>query len=912
MKKRMCKVVAMMCSVALLMQFSAVAMTEETHLILDNQPPAAEETLSPEELEQLGEEMREAFGVETEPVLLGEDPERREENVKHFLRSDGAYTAVYYNEPIHYEKDGEWKDIDNTLVTNAAGYYQNQDNDFQVSMPAAASAWSPVRLTYEGHNISFRLEGSRTVSAQLTQPEESRLPALMEQAQELAETQIQAYNLTASAANAPLLNRSAVASKEAAEARAELVEQINEERQTLKKLSSRASYDGLLPGVDVAYDLQGKTLKESLILNTLPERESFSFFLNTGSLTSELLEDGSVELKDGETVVFTIAAPYMFDAAGEYSSDVEVALTPAQDGITYTLNPSREWLTDEKRVYPVTVDPTITVGGNSIFQTSYGTSTSMSTDMRLLLLDKDIMMVGDFSGVSLKAAIHINANWPQGRIIDAQMILRHTYDSFGNIKTISENGTLKVTYTYDQWNQLVKEVHNGGDTIEYTYDNGGNLLTKKVNGTVSQTYSYGNTEWKDLLTGFNGQSITYDAIGNPLSYNNGTAYTFTWKNGRQLSTLQKGDTSVSYSYNADGLRLSKTVNGTKTQYVWDGNTLLAQKAGSNVMVFLYNATGLYGFKYGGNTYFYLYNGQGDVTGILNSSGTQVVSYTYDAWGKPLTTTGSLASTIGQTNPIRYRGYYYDGESGLYYLQSRYYDPAIGRFINADGIIGANVGSASYNLCAYCGNNPVNYLDINGEFVISATVAATLCDLAIIALIAYAAVEVYNAYTDGNNALQIPSPPNLEPLPKNENPKPNQNPIPPIFIPSPNPAPPIPDSKPKEDKDDDAQPIVGYMAQPAYPGAKVFIKEPLTRKEAFLAVSAREDIWVYDKDFGKILALTISRNVVCEGGVRGDAYHYHPVMGKDITGRDIHWNHIFFGDTNIYWINLVNCKMKLDT
>ena len=101
----------------------------------------------------------------------------------------------------------------------------------------------------------------------------------------------------------------------------------------------------------------------------------------------------------------------------------------------------------------------------------------------------------------------------------------------------------------------------------------------------------------------------------------------TLKNGQQLAALQKGNTGGSYSYNAEGLRQSKTVNGTQTQYVWDGNTLLALKGGEKTLIFLYDATGLYGFRYNGSTYFYLYNGQGDVTGILNNTGARVVSYT---------------------------------------------------------------------------------------------------------------------------------------------------------------------------------------------------------------------------------------------------------------------------------------------
>ncbi len=102
--------------------------------------------------------------------------------------------------------------------------------------------------------------------------------------------------------------------------------------------------------------------------------------------------------------------------------------------------------------------------------------------------------------------------------------------------------------------------------------------------------------------------------------------------------------------------------------------------------------------------------------IVNAMGTVVVEYTYDAWGKILSTTGTLASTIGAYNPFRYRGYYYDSETGWYYLQSRYYDPIVGRFLNADNIIGANGDLVGYNMFAYCSNNPVIGYDPSGRDV----------------------------------------------------------------------------------------------------------------------------------------------------------------------------------------------------
>ena len=125
-------------------------------------------------------------------------------------------------------------------------------------------------------------------------------------------------------------------------------------------------------------------------------------------------------------------------------------------------------------------------------------------------------------------------------------------------------------------------------------------------------------------------------------------------------------------------------------------------------------------EYEGDSYYYVYNLQGDVLGLIDEIGEVVVEYTYDSWGNILSVTGSMASTLGVDNPFRYRGYYYDEESGLYYLNSRYYDPVTGRFVNADGIMGINQDMTTYNLFAYCGNNPVNNSDPSGLYWIGNT------------------------------------------------------------------------------------------------------------------------------------------------------------------------------------------------
>ena len=209
-------------------------------------------------------------------------------------------------------------------------------------------------------------------------------------------------------------------------------------------------------------------------------------------------------------------------------------------------------------------------------------------------------------------------------------------------------------------------------------------------------------------------TITYDEIGNPLAYRDG--YAFTWQYGRRLSSISHNGDSISYTYDPDGIRTSKTVNGTTTKYHVMNGTLLGQTKGSDTIVFLYDEKGnKYGFDYNGTKYYYIFNVQGDVIGILNQSGSQIVSYQYDPWGKVLSVSGSEASTIGQINPIRYRGYYYDTETGFYYLQSRYYDPTVRRFLNVDSQLAGTAQVQGYNLFSYCLNNPVNFSDPTGHW-----------------------------------------------------------------------------------------------------------------------------------------------------------------------------------------------------
>ena len=312
------------------------------------------------------------------------------------------------------------------------------------------------------------------------------------------------------------------------------------------------------------------------------------------------------------------------------------------------------------------------------------------------------------------------------------------YNNAGNITYMNVDG-IPNTYKYDSANQLIRENNRvSGLTTTWTYDNAGNILKREVYpytaGTLNPAnrisevnYVYNDDDWGDLLTEYNGVEITHDEIGNPL--NDGT-WTYTWQHGRQLASMSKLDKSAAwqFTYNADGLRTQRTdaVTGRTYNYTYLGGQLTHMTVDGHTMYFTYDASGTpLTLTYDGVTYYYVTNLQGDVIAILNSNGVQNVRYTDDAWGNLLSTTGDMADTLGFYNPLRYRGYVYDEETELYYLQSRYYNPEMGRFVNGDGLVSTGQGLLGNNMFAYCLNNPVNFVDRDGKSAEPVTWAATM-------------------------------------------------------------------------------------------------------------------------------------------------------------------------------------------
>ena len=330
--------------------------------------------------------------------------------------------------------------------------------------------------------------------------------------------------------------------------------------------------------------------------------------------------------------------------------------------------------------------------------------------------------------------------------VTAEAAFRYTYDSRGNITAVYDTTatpeTLLARYAYDEANQLVREDNvQLGKTVTYTYDKGGNITQKTeyafttgTPGTATDTITYTyDSVWKDRLASYDGTDIEYDEIGNPWEY---THDRYLMWQGRELRYFDTDDGYVEYRYNQDGLRCQKVFEEIGTgledryDYYWTDDCRLqgytVTMAGStepySVLVLYNSAQEPIGFTVGEHTYYYIKNIQGDVLTVTDAEGTPIVNYTYDAWGA-MTVSPASQNVTSQTvvnvaflNPVTYRGYFYDYELGLYYLQSRYYDAETGRFVSSDKYVDIGEGSIGCNTFCYCINNPVLFIDSSGQAI----------------------------------------------------------------------------------------------------------------------------------------------------------------------------------------------------
>lgn len=317
-----------------------------------------------------------------------------------------------------------------------------------------------------------------------------------------------------------------------------------------------------------------------------------------------------------------------------------------------------------------------------------------------------------------------------GRIVkvlynDQEGVL-YTYNGSGQILSVTECGKKIIDYNYNVLGHLTKVFDYRQEIVEeYKYDMYGNLMEVNTYDMDDQTgepiktdtYKYNSDISGDVLSSYNGKEIKYDEIGNPLSYYDGKS--FVWS-GRNLDSVKDSAINVEYSYNQDGIRTSKTVNGKTTYYYMDGNDVIVEASDEHIIWYIYDEkTDLLGFIYEDENYYYKKSVTGDVMEIVDNEGDYVCGYEYDAWGNVLAIKGN--EKIGNVNPIRYKSYYYDSETGFYYLRSRYYDPQVRRFINMDDVTMLQYKNIDVNLYAYCYGDPINISDPNGMAGIKAAV-----------------------------------------------------------------------------------------------------------------------------------------------------------------------------------------------
>lgn len=293
----------------------------------------------------------------------------------------------------------------------------------------------------------------------------------------------------------------------------------------------------------------------------------------------------------------------------------------------------------------------------------------------------------------------------------------YTYDKNGNVISVNENGSQAKSYTYDKIGRLIKEKDiDLNKEICYTYDEKGNILVKEVNGEKTYYgYGKGNSNYYDSeserLTKIGNESITYDFIGNPLTYRGATC---SWERLNLLKSFTKDGETATFVYDKDKFLSKKTVGEEVTEYVWFDGKLIREKTGEEYVDYYYGADGIEGFKHSSlGTYYYRKNLFGDITEIVDGNGVVKGKYSYTGYGECdiITDENSIASI----NPFRYRGYYFEKSTGLYYLKSRYYDTEVGRFITFDALENLDPEHIDgLNLYAYCNNNPIMFIDETGE------------------------------------------------------------------------------------------------------------------------------------------------------------------------------------------------------
>lgn len=512
------------------------------------------------------------------------------------------------------------------------------------------------------------------------------------------------------------------------------------------------TYDGsAVPRYTYSYDENG-------VLTSSSDNET--------GLTTTYSDDGAVEIRDAENTVIYSYGPsydgYVEDCFGRSLEYTESRLYDMITGISSAVR-SVEYEFTSKNGENVetnyTADLTFTCSSDW-FGRYTGTDVDWTVTDGTIDVVKQLTREYSFADTATVASSSVASMTETYTDPDgvSECTDNYEYDDKGNLtgvyRNISGVKTYYHTYVYDEADQLVRENDLiNSRTIVYTYDVGGNIMTKTfyeytlgditsaMTPTETNTFAYGNTVWKDVLTSYNGQAVTYDANGNITGF---AGKTFTWTAGRQLKSSTAGDVTDYYDYNEDGYisRYTEYKNNELDHYcdyLWrDGklmgvNLVDSDGEGKTAQILYDENESPVGYLYDGKTLgLYRKDLQGDIIGsyLFSGSGEYVNLYTYDAYGEMTVINRDL--TNGDPNsvswllnvfdalmffaqPLMYRGYVGVpiGDSYCYYLGTRFYCPELGRFLNCDSYADTGTGVVGANAFAYCNNNPVMFVDPEG-------------------------------------------------------------------------------------------------------------------------------------------------------------------------------------------------------
>ena len=370
-----------------------------------------------------------------------------------------------------------------------------------------------------------------------------------------------------------------------------------------------------------------------------------------------------------------------------------------------------------------------------------------------------------------KVSLNYVTNGIQSGVSEADV---YSYDSLGNIisiqRTVNNNIVFQNQYEYDKLSRLNRENNQlMNRSYRCVYNSNGNISFKKEYAyttsalpstpLVNHTYSYSGA-YPSRLISFDGQTISYDNVGNPITYR---GKTFTWVKGTLLSQVVDNNTIINLSYDGFKQRIRKEIGSITTNYKYINNQLVIEERTNGIITYLYSHEGIIGFVLSNYDYslngIYLYekNIQQDVVSIRDINNQIKAIYIYDAWGNhkvlnPNGTENTSSTFIGNINPIRYRSYYYDKDLKMYWLTTRYYDPEVGRFISPDHYSYLDYQKLhGLNLYAYSKNNPVMYYDPSGHFALFTFLHATISTLFATAVAALSAIAIlYALKSDSKN------------------------------------------------------------------------------------------------------------------------------------------------------------------